>query len=253
MNTDHLDLKADKIEYRRSKTGVYAEFPMWPETRRMLQEHCKQHADDIRKRKGRLFVTRQGRPLVHLTEAGNRSDAVQQRWNRLRDNAGVKGSFKLLRKTASQYVRNAASACPPVTRAAGMSRPTIRPSNRPSKPWGKGGRLARRTAPLPRQSRLDARDPPTILPASGRGIIPVHVDNGTDKQRYGLQLSIDTTLWKPEYSTVAAERQARFRYTRVRCDLHVVSLATDIIEAVLRGNEPDSLRLEKLRKNLPVR
>ena len=68
-----------------------------------------------------------------------------------------------------------------------------------------------------------------------------------------MQLSIDTTLWKPEYSTVAAERQARFRYTRVRCDLHVVSLAPDIIEAVLRGNEPDSLRLEKLRKNLPVR
>jgi hypothetical protein len=110
LNTDHLDLKADKIEYRRSKTGVYAEFPMWPETRRMLQEHCKQHADDIRKRKGLLFVTRQGRPLVHLTEAGNRSDAVRQRWNRLRDNAGVKGSFKLLRKTASQYVRNAAGA-----------------------------------------------------------------------------------------------------------------------------------------------
>jgi len=31
------------------------------------------------------------------------------------------------------------------------------------------------------------------------------------------------------------------------------SLAPDIIEAILRGDEPDGLSLEKLRKNLPVR
>jgi hypothetical protein len=30
-------------------------------------------------------------------------------------------------------------------------------------------------------------------------------------------------------------------------------LAPDIIEAILRGDEPDGLSLEKLRKNLPVR
>jgi hypothetical protein len=31
------------------------------------------------------------------------------------------------------------------------------------------------------------------------------------------------------------------------------SLAPDIIEAILRGDEPDGLSLETLRKNLPVR
>ena len=35
--------------------------------------------------------------------------------------------------------------------------------------------------------------------------------------------------------------------------LRLTSLAPDIIEAVLRGDEPDSLSFEKLRKNLPVR
>jgi len=33
----------------------------------------------------------------------------------------------------------------------------------------------------------------------------------------------------------------------------LISLAPDIIEAILRGDEPDGLSLEKLRWNLPVR
>ena len=35
--------------------------------------------------------------------------------------------------------------------------------------------------------------------------------------------------------------------------LRLTSLAPDIIESILRGDEPDGLSLEKLRKNLPVR
>ncbi len=35
--------------------------------------------------------------------------------------------------------------------------------------------------------------------------------------------------------------------------LRVTSLAPDIVEAILRGDEPDGISLEKLRKNLPVR
>ena len=35
--------------------------------------------------------------------------------------------------------------------------------------------------------------------------------------------------------------------------LRLTSLAPDIIEAILRGDEPDGLSLEKLRRNLPVR
>ena len=35
--------------------------------------------------------------------------------------------------------------------------------------------------------------------------------------------------------------------------LRLTSLAPDIIEAILRGDEPNGLSLEKLRKHLPVR
>lgn len=34
--------------------------------------------------------------------------------------------------------------------------------------------------------------------------------------------------------------------------LRLTSLAPDIIEAILRGDEPDGLSLEKLRQQLPV-
>jgi hypothetical protein len=34
--------------------------------------------------------------------------------------------------------------------------------------------------------------------------------------------------------------------------LRLTSLAPDIIDAILRGDEPDGLSLEQLRKNLPV-
>jgi len=37
------------------------------------------------------------------------------------------------------------------------------------------------------------------------------------------------------------------------CKLRLTSLAPDIIEAILRGDEPDGLSLEKLRKDLPVK
>ncbi len=35
--------------------------------------------------------------------------------------------------------------------------------------------------------------------------------------------------------------------------LRLTSLAPDIVKAILHGDEPDGLNLEKLRKNLPVR
>ena len=35
--------------------------------------------------------------------------------------------------------------------------------------------------------------------------------------------------------------------------LRLTSLAPDIIEAILRGKEPEGMSLEKLRKELPVR
>lgn len=40
--------------------------------------------------------------------------------------------------------------------------------------------------------------------------------------------------------------------TYVGRTLRLTSLAPDIIEAILRGDEPEGISLEKLRKNLPV-
>lgn len=52
----------------------------------------------------------------------------------------------------------------------------------------------------------------------------------------------------------------RSRKAKTGCDrtyvgrmLRLTSLAPDIIEAILRGDEPNGLSLEKLRKHLPVR
>jgi hypothetical protein len=42
-------------------------------------------------------------------------------------------------------------------------------------------------------------------------------------------------------------------FSRVNDLLRLAGLAPNIIEAILRGDEPDGLSLEKLRKNLPVR
>ena len=44
----------------------------------------------------------------------------------------------------------------------------------------------------------------------------------------------------------------RLRRTYVSRTLRLTSLAPDITEAILRGDEPDGLSLEKLRRHLPV-
>lgn len=49
---------------------------------------------------------------------------------------------------------------------------------------------------------------------------------------------------------VGRTRPAKLERSRM---LRLTSLAPDIIEAILRGDEPEGLSLEKLRKNLPVR
>ena len=46
-------------------------------------------------------------------------------------------------------------------------------------------------------------------------------------------------------------RELGFDRTYVGRMLRLTSLAPDIVEAILRGNEPDGLSLEKLRKDLP--
>lgn len=98
LKAEHVNWKAKKIEYRRSKTGVYAEFLLWDETLELLKPYKGQE--------GVLFRTRRGKTLVSFSDKGNAVDSVRQLWDKLRKRAGVKGSFKLLRKTASQAIRD---------------------------------------------------------------------------------------------------------------------------------------------------
>lgn len=99
LSAEHINLQAKKIEYRRNKTGVYAEFPLWQETLDLLKPY--------KGKKGVLFHTRRGKTLLSFSDKGNAVDSVRQLFDKLKKRAGVAGSFKLLRKTASQAIRNA--------------------------------------------------------------------------------------------------------------------------------------------------
>ena len=55
-----------------------------------------------------------------------------------------------------------------------------------------------------------------------------------------------------EYGQVASQLEDARRALEALDGTGLTSLAPDIIEAILRGGEPDALSLEKLRKNLPV-
>lgn len=82
----------------------------------------------------------------------------------------------------------------------------------------------------------------------GSGANPTLVEALAKAHRWQAQLE------SGEYATIEDLGHA------VRCDrtyvgriLRLTSLAPDIIEAILRGEEPEGLSLEKLRKDLPVR
>lgn len=100
-------VKLDKgyLERFRSKTGVYCRWSLWAETSKLLKAELEASSG---KSNDPLFSTRNGKPLVWLSEDGIRNDAVYQIWYKLQDKAGVKASFKMLRKTGSQFIRDIA-------------------------------------------------------------------------------------------------------------------------------------------------
>ena len=86
---------------------------------------------------------------------------------------------------------------------------------------------------------------------------PAHDDNGANRTL--IEAIAKGRRWQEqlesgEYPSLEELAQAvGVDRTYVGRMLRLTSLAPDIVEAVLRGDEPDGISLEKLRKNLPVR
>jgi len=86
---------------------------------------------------------------------------------------------------------------------------------------------------------------------------PAHDDNGANRTL--IEAIAKGHRWQEqlesgEYPSLEDLAQAvGVDRTYVGRILRLTSLAPDIIEAILRGDEPDGLSLEKLRKNLPPR
>lgn len=98
-----VDLDNSRIKRIRPKSGltILGEWKLWPLTRQRLQRYMrgKEYADtDI------VFTTKHGNPIVH-----GKTDGVRLTWDRWTKKIELrKGlSFKNLRKTGSQWVKNA--------------------------------------------------------------------------------------------------------------------------------------------------
>lgn len=116
------ELQSGTIIRFREKTGVEGRWKMWQETSRLLYlwKHAvasmevmtiaamasKVDTDDI------VFINRCGNPLVHFGEQGTRIDTITCKWRNLmatlrKVNPDFQGlTFKALRKTGSQWVRD---------------------------------------------------------------------------------------------------------------------------------------------------
>lgn len=107
-NMVHLKATPALIERHRGKTGVYSRWALWPET----IDHLKPAIESASKRSdGLVFRSRRGQAIVWQNDKGNRLDSVWQSWRRLTKTVGLAGghhSFKYLRKTGAQFVRDVA-------------------------------------------------------------------------------------------------------------------------------------------------
>ena len=99
-----------RICHTRTKTGVYGEWSLWPETVAAIEWYRNKLRPTSTS--PHLFLTRNGTPLALPSENGNRNLAIQNAWKRLTerirkvDHPGFpEMSFNKLRKTSSNYVR----------------------------------------------------------------------------------------------------------------------------------------------------
>ena len=110
MAREHLHLEDDPpyADRNRGKSGIYGRWYLWPETVAAIQTALK---GAPRGKSVALLKNRRGNELLCANENGAKTDAIAQAWRRLRQNVGFNErgmSFKHLRKTGSQMIRNIA-------------------------------------------------------------------------------------------------------------------------------------------------
>src|SRR5262249_31903182 len=96
------------IKRHRTKTGIYGEWLLWPETVAAL-EYLEQFRPA-----GLPFVVaaRDGKPLTHRIRSDNKNDTIARHWKRVlqRVEADCPGfhklSFKHMRKTGASLIRH---------------------------------------------------------------------------------------------------------------------------------------------------
>jgi integrase len=99
------------IQRHRTKSDVYAEWELWPETCAAL-DYLGRRANDT----PYAIVNERGNPLVRGTPKGNENQTIKNHWDRLLERVISdhpdfhRLPFKCLRKTGATYVRNLASA-----------------------------------------------------------------------------------------------------------------------------------------------
>ncbi len=101
----HLDERDPYIERDRSKTGIYAKWYIWDETRELLKSELSRWdvTDDAP-----LLLTQYRQPLKNDQ---TRTDAIRLVWESLRKRVGVEiGGFKILRKFSGQLIRDIGGA-----------------------------------------------------------------------------------------------------------------------------------------------
>jgi integrase len=94
------EIKGDHIERMRQKTGVYGKWKLWTETQKALRAVMAEDGD-------LALLTKTGTPLIEEFQT-ERRDAISQSWRWIQRRSGVKGSFKLLRKTAATMIKQIA-------------------------------------------------------------------------------------------------------------------------------------------------
>jgi hypothetical protein len=109
LTAEHLKLRSSPpyAHRDRGKTGIYGRWHLWPETIAAIKAATK---GTRRKKDEILLRTKRGTVLVRQTK-GVKTDLIALAWRRLRISVHMKDkgmSFKHLRKTASQFVRDIA-------------------------------------------------------------------------------------------------------------------------------------------------
>lgn len=102
LKPSEIDLEKGTVTRRRSKTKKHRNPPrvtynLWPQTLELLKQEITAEGE-------RALIGENGRPLVVQAADGKKTDAVRSAFARLLKKTGLKGSFKLFRKTSASLL-----------------------------------------------------------------------------------------------------------------------------------------------------